>query len=151
MSGDVNVMALGDSGAAKPTKPKPPTKPKVCKDAGADASKKKECDPADLAEGCTCEKLEELYKLQKEMCANVRACSKGDFCTNIDDKMSNRRNCINLRRDVQLCYKKPDFGGHQEAIDTQCRGLQECADIWRTKKCGDDLPIVVPAACPQVK
>ncbi|MBX3230572.1 MAG: hypothetical protein KIT84_00030 [Labilithrix sp.] len=92
-------------------------------------TKTRTCNEADLADGCDCDELDRRYSLQKTLCAEGGRCDFSMDCSAVERVMKVARNCINARRDVQRCYRVPDFDGHQTQINNQCQRFQNCNSV----------------------
>jgi hypothetical protein len=91
------------------------------------------CETEALAKGCDIEKCKDLYALQKDLCRDGGACLGNhvtkvgeDICGTVERVMKGSRNCVNARRNVQKCFAKPDFGGHQTQINQLCTVFRGC-------------------------
>jgi hypothetical protein len=94
------------------------------------------CDTEPLANGCDVEECKRRYALQKSLCREGGSCAGAQglppsetLCSGVERVMNVSRNCINSRRDVQRCFARPDFDGHQTAINEQCQRFRHCMSI----------------------
>jgi hypothetical protein len=104
------------------------------------------CNPADLADGCDCAEVDRRYSLQKQLCAEGGSCNFSLECEDVERIMAVTRNCINARRDVQLCYRVPDFDGHQTAINEQCSRFRNCDSVAQSCEAYSTFP-QLPSPC----
>lgn len=108
----------------------------------ADATRIVELDPAK----CSLTELNRRYANQKKLCDPLRSCKSMTSCVAIDRAARVASNCAYARRDVQLCFKKPDFDGHQTQINQVCTVYDGCDALYRHFDCNTGF-IVRPAAC----
>lgn len=94
------------------------------------------CETEPLANGCGVEECRRRYALQRSLCNEGGSCP-GDhvtvpsetICSAVERVMTVSRNCVNARRDVQRCFARPDFDGHQTAINQQCQRFRNCTRL----------------------
>lgn len=105
------------------------------------------CNPADLAPSCSCAELDRRYRLQEDLCDEGGRCSSTTTCGAIARVLAASRNCINARRNVQLCYRRPDFDGHQTQINNQCWRFRGCANE-AALRCDEEIIVpLLPSPC----
>ncbi len=120
---------------------------------GATGTSACETQPLD---GCSVDECLRRYALQKDLCREGGSCPgphvsnpSEEVCASVDRRMRTSRNCINARRDVQGCFARPDFDGHQTQINQQCtvfRNCQRLADVCEARGLINPPPLL-PAPC----
>lgn len=105
----------------------------------------KVCNEADMAADCSCAQLADLYATQKELCEGGK-CDFSMMCEDVERQMAVTRNCINARRDVQLCYRRPDFDGHQTQINQLCQVFRDCTSVAVSCEASSTFP-ELPSPC----
>jgi hypothetical protein len=86
----------------------------------------RQCETQPLADNCDKDECKRRLLLQKNLCDEGGSCNSLTDCAAIERTMRVQRNCINSRRDVQLCFDPPDFDGHQTQIDQLCTVFRNC-------------------------
>ena len=80
-------------------------------------------------------------------CHGQKACSQGDSCATLWEKIGNFANCIKARTIVNAkCFKGGNVG-HQIALASAVGALGNCWKIYNAKKCKQD-PVDVPVPVP---
>lgn len=93
--------------------------------------------PGNLADGCDESKCRLLYDQQKLLCdeggsCNAQMAANQANCSAAGRVLSASGNCAQKRREVQLCFRQPDFDGHQQQIDQQCRRFVACEALGQS-------------------
>jgi len=97
---------------------------------------------------CSLAEHNQRYAHQKNVCGPVRSC-KGltvSQCASIEFNARAASNCAYARRSVQLCYKNPDFDGHQTQINQMCTIYDGCDALYRHFECNTGF-VQRPSVC----
>lgn len=96
---------------------------------------------------CSLAEYNQRYAHQKNVCP-ARSC-KGlsvSQCASIEFNARVASNCAYARRSVQLCYKNPDFDGHQTQINQMCTIYDGCDALYRHFECNTGF-VQRPSVC----
>ena len=97
---------------------------------------------------CSLAEHNQRYAHQKNVCGPVRSC-KGltvSQCPSIEFNARAASTCAYARRSVQLCYKNPDFDGHQTQINQMCTIYDGCDALYRHFECNTGF-VQRPSVC----
>jgi len=97
---------------------------------------------------CSLDEHNRRYKFQKDVCNPVRSCRglSVSQCASIEFNARAASNCAYARRSVQLCYKNPDFDGHQTQINQMCTIYDGCDALYRHFECNTGM-VQRPSVC----